>query len=164
MLVLVTIPIFCSRLTGHGIGGVLRSEHDGVKNGDYVYGIFRAHTFNYLLGIHLVVCAEHQQYNICPNLKYTQVIDNQYNLPLSAFIGPAGMPGRCLINHQDFFFKCLIQEKLHIWPGRNTHVQRRWVIVGMVDSCARIIIVQGETVFVTTGGGIFSSFKLFHRS
>jgi len=53
----------------------------------------------------LVDCTEHQQYNICTDLKTTQVINNQYNLPLSAFIGPAGMPGRCFIKHQDLFFK-----------------------------------------------------------
>ena len=102
MLILVTIPIFWSRLIGYGIAVVLRSEHDGVKNGDYMYGLFRAYTSNYLHDIHLVDCTEHQQYNICTDLKTTQVINNQYNLPLSAFIGPAGMPGRCFIGIRIF--------------------------------------------------------------
>ena len=102
LLILVTIPIFWSRLIGYGIAVVLRSEHDGVKNGDYMYGLFRAYTSNYLHDIHLVDCTEHQQYNICTDLKTTQVINNQYNLPLSAFIGPAGMPGRCFIGIRIF--------------------------------------------------------------
>jgi len=107
LLVLATIPIFWSRLTSHGIGVVLRSEHDGVKNGDYIHGLFRTHSFNYLSGIHLVGCAEHQQYNICSDLETIHVINNQYNLPLSAFIGPAGMPGMCPIDHQNILFKYL---------------------------------------------------------
>ncbi|KAL9711377.1 putative secondary metabolism biosynthetic enzyme [Leucoagaricus gongylophorus] len=64
-------------LNGHGIGVVLRSEHDGVKKGDYVHGFF-----------------QHQQYNILPDLESMYVVDNKHNIPLSAFIGPAGMPGQ----------------------------------------------------------------------
>jgi hypothetical protein len=36
---------------------------------------------------------EHQKYIIFPNLNTVDVIDNKYNLPLSAFIGPLGLPG-----------------------------------------------------------------------
>ena len=48
MLVLAVIPMSYIRLNGHGIGVVLRSEHDGVKKGDYVHGFFREYSFSSL--------------------------------------------------------------------------------------------------------------------
>ncbi|KAF9445123.1 alcohol dehydrogenase [Macrolepiota fuliginosa MF-IS2] len=64
-------------LNGYGVGVVLRSEHPDAKAGDHIYGIF-----------------QHQQYTIYPNLVDVNVIENKYGLPLSAFIGPVGMPGK----------------------------------------------------------------------
>ena len=49
------------------------------------------------------------------------VVDNKHNIPLSAFIGPAGMPGKCFSSLQNFF-KRLVKDKLHIWRGRNIHM------------------------------------------
>ncbi|KXN83392.1 Zinc-type alcohol dehydrogenase-like protein PB24D3.08c [Leucoagaricus sp. SymC.cos] len=74
-----TVPAFNigQPIDGYGVGVVLRSEHPGVKKGDYIYGLF-----------------QHQQYNIYPNLDMVNVINNKYCLSLSAFIGPAGMPGK----------------------------------------------------------------------
>jgi len=52
LLVLAVIPMSYIRLNGHGIGVVLRSEHDGVKKGDYVHGFFREYSFSSLFWIH----------------------------------------------------------------------------------------------------------------
>ncbi|KIJ92846.1 hypothetical protein K443DRAFT_647825 [Laccaria amethystina LaAM-08-1] len=64
-------------LTGHGVGVVVRSEFEGVKAGDHLYGIF-----------------EHVEYCIRKDLSGLHVIENKFKLPWSTFIGVAGMPGK----------------------------------------------------------------------
>ncbi|KAI0087955.1 alcohol dehydrogenase [Irpex rosettiformis] len=59
-----------------GVGVVLRSELSGVKPGDHIYG--------YL---------PFQQYVVKPSLDDYQILQNEHNLPWSAFVGVAGMPG-----------------------------------------------------------------------
>ncbi|KAF8626008.1 hypothetical protein AX17_006731 [Amanita inopinata Kibby_2008] len=63
-------------LMSHGVGVVVRSEFAGAKVGDHVYGFL-----------------SHEDYNIRANLDGLAIIENRHNLPWSAFIGPAGMPG-----------------------------------------------------------------------
>ncbi|KAF9464077.1 alcohol dehydrogenase [Collybia nuda] len=62
---------------GHGVGVVLRSELQGFKKGDHIYGRFA-----------------HQEYCILKSTDDIQVIENTHNLPWSAYIGVAGMPGQ----------------------------------------------------------------------
>ncbi|TFK22716.1 alcohol dehydrogenase [Coprinopsis marcescibilis] len=62
---------------GYGVGVAVRSENGDVKPGDNVYGLF-----------------SFQSYNILPNLDEFRIIENKHNLPLSYYVGVAGMPGK----------------------------------------------------------------------
>jgi len=64
-------------LYGYGVGVVLRSESSEVKAGDHVYG-------NLLF----------QDYIVLDNLKQLTVFENKHNLPISSYVGVAGMPGK----------------------------------------------------------------------
>lgn len=83
-------------MVGHGVGLVLRSELPSVQKGDHVYGVFG----KFLLSSrHPCVIVDpwsaHQEYCVISNTDGIQVIDNKHNLPWSAYIGVAGMPGLC---------------------------------------------------------------------
>ncbi|KAK7000576.1 NAD(P)-binding protein [Favolaschia claudopus] len=65
-------------LDGFGIGVVLRSETPEVQVGDYVYGI----TIIF------------QEYTVYPALDKLQIIKKHPKLPLSAYLGAAGMTGQ----------------------------------------------------------------------
>ncbi|KAJ7676980.1 hypothetical protein DFH06DRAFT_1428958 [Mycena polygramma] len=65
-------------LVGFGIAVVLRSETPGVEVGKYVYG----HT---LL---------HEEYSVLPELALLQILEKHPQLPLTAYVGAAGMPGQ----------------------------------------------------------------------
>lgn len=66
----------------------------------------------------------HQEYIIYSNLDDVDVIENNYALPLSAFLGTAGMPGEmCCVS----FIPSLTSFKArpHTWLGRNILMLRR---------------------------------------
>ncbi|KAF7341122.1 NAD(P)-binding protein [Mycena venus] len=67
-----------SPLDGFGVGVVLRSETHKVQVGNYIYGPTMLH----------------QEYTVFPELGLMQVIEKHANLPWSAYLGPAGMPGQ----------------------------------------------------------------------
>ncbi|TBU32689.1 NAD(P)-binding protein [Dichomitus squalens] len=62
-----------------GVGVVLRSENSAVKAGDHVYGQY-----------------DFQQYVIVPELpsRIWRVLENKEQIPWSAYVGVAGMPGQ----------------------------------------------------------------------
>ncbi|KAG6824301.1 hypothetical protein H0H92_007289 [Tricholoma furcatifolium] len=66
-------------LVGHGVGVVVRSENSKVKKGDHVYGMLT-----------------HEEYSIHSDLDSEGLIilTNTHNLPWSAYVGVAGMPGK----------------------------------------------------------------------
>ncbi|KAF8062309.1 hypothetical protein FPV67DRAFT_266233 [Lyophyllum atratum] len=64
-------------LGSHGVGVVVRSELSGVSKGDLVYG-------------HLT----HEEYSVRKNLAGLKVFTNEHQLPLSVYVGAAGMPGK----------------------------------------------------------------------
>ncbi|KAJ7823543.1 hypothetical protein B0H13DRAFT_2257257 [Mycena leptocephala] len=65
-------------LSGFGIAVVLRSENPSVTAGQHVYG------FN----------IAHQEYVVIPQLGGLQIMEKHPNLPWSAYLGAAGMPGQ----------------------------------------------------------------------
>ncbi|KAJ7105692.1 hypothetical protein C8R44DRAFT_806668 [Mycena epipterygia] len=65
-------------LDGYGIGVVLRSETSGVEVGKHVYGL------NIL----------HQEYTVFPILGLLHLIEKLPELPWTAYVGAAGMPGQ----------------------------------------------------------------------
>ncbi|KAF8996528.1 hypothetical protein BDQ17DRAFT_1411744 [Cyathus striatus] len=65
------------------LGLVLRSEKDGFKKGDHVYGFLPF--VNYAI----------IQPSTDPNsISYLRVIENKHHIPWSVFVGTAGMPGK----------------------------------------------------------------------
>ena len=75
---------------------MLRSENSAVKAGDHVYGLYggsrvRRHPRRALVD----ELAEFQQYVILPELpnRIWRVLENKENIPWSAYVGVAGMPG-----------------------------------------------------------------------
>ncbi|TBU46930.1 alcohol dehydrogenase [Dichomitus squalens] len=67
-------------IEGYGVGVVLRTENSALKKGDLVYGLY-----------------DFQEYVIWPGLPangISRVLENKENLPLSAYVGVAGMPGQ----------------------------------------------------------------------
>ncbi|KAJ7460197.1 hypothetical protein FB451DRAFT_1141301 [Mycena latifolia] len=75
------IPAFTTGapLTGFGVGVVLRSETPGVDVGQHVYGFI----------------IPHQEYSVLPGLgTFLQVIERHPDLPWTAYVGAAGMPGQ----------------------------------------------------------------------
>ncbi|KAJ6631871.1 alcohol dehydrogenase [Mycena sp. CBHHK59/15] len=64
-------------LSGFGIGLVLRSENASVPVGKHVYG------YN----------IQHQEYSVIPSLDGFALIEKHPNLPWTAYVGAAGMPG-----------------------------------------------------------------------
>ncbi|TFK65472.1 alcohol dehydrogenase [Pluteus cervinus] len=64
-------------LWGPGVGVVVRSEHDGVKEGEHVAGM-----------------VPHQEYTIQKDLSMVKVIENKPNLPWSVYLGALGVPGK----------------------------------------------------------------------
>ncbi|KAJ6502805.1 hypothetical protein C8R47DRAFT_1039299 [Mycena vitilis] len=65
-------------LDGFGIAVVLRSENLSVQVGKHVYGMTLLH----------------QEYTVFPDLGYLQIFEKHPNLPWSAYVGAAGMPGQ----------------------------------------------------------------------
>lgn len=65
------------RLENFGVGVVVRSEAAGVKQGDHIYGIF-----------------PFVEYWVAPKLDGFRILENKENLPWSAYVGVAGMPGQ----------------------------------------------------------------------
>ncbi|KAJ7616654.1 hypothetical protein FB45DRAFT_934669 [Roridomyces roridus] len=63
-------------LTGYGVGIVLRSEHPGVSEGNYLRGIM-----------------PHQEYFITSDLTYMGPIQRDPRLKWTTYVGAAGMPG-----------------------------------------------------------------------
>ncbi|KAF9001015.1 alcohol dehydrogenase [Cyathus striatus] len=89
-----------------GIGLVLRSENNGYKKGDYVYGFLPF--FNYTI----------IQPPMDPtSFEYLRIIDNKYNLPLSVFIGAAGMPGQTAFMAWKEFAKAKKGETVFVSSG-----------------------------------------------
>lgn len=108
-----------ARLDGYGVGVVLRSECKGVKQGDYIYGLFRT-SLPPSPRASLDKDSEHQQYTIYPDLSNVGVIDNKYGLSLSTFLGPAGLPG------------------IHLWffvAASAEYVVRQDCIYGLEEAC-----------------------------
>ncbi|KAJ7657319.1 hypothetical protein DFH06DRAFT_1197963 [Mycena polygramma] len=66
-----------SPLDGFGVGVVLRSENPSVEVGKHVYGYTMLH----------------QEYVVLPELGGLQIIEKLPNLPWSAYLNAAGMPG-----------------------------------------------------------------------
>ncbi|KAF8996534.1 alcohol dehydrogenase [Cyathus striatus] len=64
-------------IDGYAIGVVVRSEKEGFKKGDHVYG-----------GLSFV------NYTVVTNTASLRIIENKYNLPWSVFVGAAGMAGK----------------------------------------------------------------------
>jgi len=64
-------------LSNHGVGVVVRSENADVKVGDHIYGFMLF-----------------QEYNIFSDLKGLRKLPNEKNLPWTAYVGAAGMPGK----------------------------------------------------------------------
>ncbi|KAF9464072.1 hypothetical protein BDZ94DRAFT_1257474 [Collybia nuda] len=70
-------PYFVGEPTsGYGVGVVVRSEHEGVKVGDHIYG-----------GL------THEEYSVRKGLEGLRIIKKEQNLPWSVYVGAAGMPG-----------------------------------------------------------------------
>ncbi|KAJ7159263.1 hypothetical protein C8R43DRAFT_994283 [Mycena crocata] len=65
-------------INGFGIGVVLRSEHKDVAPGKYIYGW-------QLL---------HQEYSVLPDMTELSFLEKDPNLPLTVYLGAAGMPGK----------------------------------------------------------------------
>ncbi|KAJ7692566.1 hypothetical protein B0H17DRAFT_982095 [Mycena rosella] len=65
-------------LEGFGIGVVLRSETPSVEVGKYIYG----------------PSIRHQEYVVLPELGALEIIEKHPDLPWSAYVGAAGMPGK----------------------------------------------------------------------
>ncbi|CAK5283497.1 unnamed protein product [Mycena citricolor] len=66
-------------LSGFGIGKVLRSENAEVPVGKYIYGY----------------TIRHEQYYVLPGLNPSiSILEKRADLPLTAYIGAAGMPGQ----------------------------------------------------------------------
>ncbi|KAJ7105693.1 hypothetical protein C8R44DRAFT_886620 [Mycena epipterygia] len=65
-------------LDGYGIGVVLRSENPDVEVGKYVYGSN----------------IPHQEYTVFPQLGTLKIIEKLEELPWTAYVGAAGMPGK----------------------------------------------------------------------
>ena len=84
-------------LTGFGVGKVLRSENPKFEVGDYVYG-FLGEAWAFFCSIipHIPlmedILSEHKYYSVQDGAGLV-VIDNKYELPLSAYLGVLGMPG-----------------------------------------------------------------------
>ncbi|KAF8074121.1 hypothetical protein FPV67DRAFT_1778639 [Lyophyllum atratum] len=64
-------------LESHGVGVVIRSENQGVKKGDHIYGFLT-----------------HEEYSIHRSIEQFRLLVNAENLPWSAYLGAAGMPGK----------------------------------------------------------------------
>ncbi|KAF7349033.1 NAD(P)-binding protein [Mycena venus] len=65
-------------LDGFGVGVVLRSENPEVAVGKHMYGPRMLH----------------QEYTVYPELGYMQIIEKHPDLPWTAYVGAAGMPGQ----------------------------------------------------------------------
>ncbi|KAJ6472366.1 hypothetical protein C8R47DRAFT_1221872 [Mycena vitilis] len=65
-------------LSGFGVAVVLRSENPAVSVGKHVYGF----------------SIPHQEYSVLPALGMLQVMERHPNVPWSAYLGPAGLPGQ----------------------------------------------------------------------
>ncbi|KAK7458800.1 hypothetical protein VKT23_009806 [Stygiomarasmius scandens] len=63
---------------GYGVGKIIRSEKDGLENGDYVVS----------------QTMEHAEYSIPTNPELLEKITPEPGLPPSVYVGIAGMPGR----------------------------------------------------------------------
>ncbi|KAJ6521131.1 hypothetical protein B0H19DRAFT_951868 [Mycena capillaripes] len=74
----VSIPMGSHPLDGFGVGVVLRSENVNVQVGKYIYGYTMLH----------------QEYTVLPSLAGFQILEKHPNLPWSAYLGAAGMPGQ----------------------------------------------------------------------
>lgn len=64
-------------LDGHGLGKILRSENSAIKAGSYVFGFF-----------------PYVEYYVEKDIKTLRVIENKEGLPLSVYVGAAGMAGK----------------------------------------------------------------------
>ncbi|PPQ71686.1 hypothetical protein CVT26_007653 [Gymnopilus dilepis] len=85
-------------LPNYGVGVVLRSEHPDVKAGDHLYGIYGTAYQNPVLCTNTdnILNIEFKEYAIRNDLASMQLvkIDNQHNLPWSAYVGVLGMAGK----------------------------------------------------------------------
>ena len=75
---------------------MLRSENSAVKAGDHVYGLYGGFRVRRCPLWTLVdELADFQQYVILPELpnRIWRVLENKENIPWSAYVGVAGMPG-----------------------------------------------------------------------
>ncbi|KAF8444566.1 alcohol dehydrogenase [Boletus edulis BED1] len=64
-------------LQNFGVGVVVRSENPAFKAGEYVYGVL-----------------PFEEYSVHTQVEDLYKIENNHNLPLSAFVGTVGMPGQ----------------------------------------------------------------------
>ncbi|KAF8996531.1 alcohol dehydrogenase [Cyathus striatus] len=63
----------------YAVGVVVRSEKEGIKKGDHVYGLLQFVNYS------IVSSTEANE---------LRVLDNKHNLPWSVYVGAAGMPGK----------------------------------------------------------------------
>jgi len=64
-------------LTSHGVGVVIRSDNQGIKKGDHLYGFL-----------------PHEEYSIHRSVEGLRLLVNAEKLPWSTYVGAAGMPGK----------------------------------------------------------------------
>lgn len=114
------------RLTGWGIGVVLRSEYPGVNPGDHMYGVFSK--LSHLVSPTTREFTSHQNTNNTPFIPISRsgllfITSIIYHCPLLLALW------ECLVGPFDTLQALIIsppaQEKLHIWVGRNFRMLRR---------------------------------------
>ncbi|KAF7312934.1 NAD(P)-binding protein [Mycena kentingensis (nom. inval.)] len=84
-------------ITSYGIGVVLRSENADVPVGRYVYGPTIGARPSLFCAYQLTIGAKFQvfeEYTVYPELGQLTFIDKHPDVPLSVYLGAAGMPGQ----------------------------------------------------------------------
>jgi len=131
---------------GYGVGKVVRSEHSGYSKGDYVtslmMGMSCTTTF-FCSRLKKPWNPEHAEYWIPTkdDIPTVKKFTPEPGLPLSVYLGAAGMPGKSAIF------------KTHCSPTALLNIGRTAYIAWQMYAKAK----KGEVCFVSAGAGMFCS-------
>ncbi|KAJ6550056.1 hypothetical protein B0H19DRAFT_1160303 [Mycena capillaripes] len=133
-LVLSVDPYFRGRMrkpekasySGFGVGVVLRSENPTVEVGKYVYG----------------PAMLHQEYVVLPELGAFRILDKHPDLPWTAYVGAAGMPGQTAYAGWKEYSDAKPGEVAFVTTGAGKRPERRSMVIQLAKQAGMKVIAS----------------------